>query len=50
MNLPPELIREYLTQNIHYHLEPEFIEGMKLFFAYGAESGVLPKNPELHFI
>jgi len=50
MALPAESIRAYLTQNIHYHLEPEFIEGMKLFFAYGAESGLFPYNPVLHFI
>jgi chorismate dehydratase len=50
IDLPAESIREYLTQNIHYHLQPEFIEGMKLFFAYGTESGLLPQNPELHFI
>jgi len=50
IDLQPESIREYLKENIHYHLEPEFIEGMKLFFAYGAESGILPQNPELHFV
>ena len=50
IDLQHESIREYLTHNIHYHLEPEFIEGIKLFFTYGAESGILPHNPELHFI
>ena len=28
----------------------EIIEGMKLFFAYGAESRLFPHNPVLHFI
>jgi chorismate dehydratase len=50
LRLPAGLIHEYLTQNIHYHLEPEFIEGMKLFFHYGAGSGVLTHNPELLFL
>lgn len=50
LGLQPDLIQEYLTRNIHYHLEPEFIEGMKLFFTYGAESGILPRNPGLHLI
>jgi chorismate dehydratase len=50
LGLPSESIRAYLTQNIHYHLETKFIEGMKLFFRYAAESGLLSHNPDLHFI
>src|SRR5262249_34838382 len=50
LRLPASVIHEYLTQNIHYHLEPEFIEGMKLFFRYATDSGVLPHNPELVFL
>jgi chorismate dehydratase len=50
LGLQPDSIREYLTRNIHYHLEPEFIAGMKLFFAYGVEAGILPRIPELHFV
>ena len=43
-------IQKYLTDNIHYYLETEFIEGMKLFFRCAAQSGLLPHNPELRFI
>jgi chorismate dehydratase len=50
IGLPRDSVREYLTQNIHYHLEPEFIESMKLFFDYAAESGILPRHPEVRFV
>jgi chorismate dehydratase len=35
-------IRTYLTENIHYILDDECIEGMRGFFRMAAESGVLP--------
>jgi chorismate dehydratase len=35
-------IRAYLTENIHYILDDECIEGMKGFFRMASESGVLP--------
>jgi chorismate dehydratase len=35
-------IRAYLTENIHYVLDDECIEGMKGFFRMAAETGVLP--------
>jgi len=50
LGLPSESIREYLTQNIHYYLEAEFIEGMKLFFRYAAECRLFSHNQELRFI
>lgn len=40
--LPSDLIRAYLTENIHYVLDEECVEGMKGFFAMAAETGVLP--------
>jgi Predicted periplasmic solute-binding protein len=48
--LPRELIVSYLSKNIHYSLDPEYVEGMELFFRYANELGVLPKPPELHFV
>jgi chorismate dehydratase len=38
-----ETIRTYLTTNIHYVLDEECIEGMKVFFRMAAELGVLPQ-------
>ena len=48
--LPRELIVSYLSENIHYSLDPEYIEGMQLFFRYAHEVAALPKPPELHFV
>ena len=39
---PKSTIRTYLTTNIHYVLDDECIEGMKVFFRMAAECGVLP--------
>ncbi len=47
--LPAATIRTYLTQNIHYVLDEECIEGMRGFFRMAAEVGVLPAY-ELPFL
>ncbi len=49
LNLPAQLIRSYLTHHIHYYLDPPCLEGLRLFYRYGAELGVLPAAPELEF-
>jgi chorismate dehydratase len=36
-------IRNYLSENIHYVLDEECVEGMRGFFAMAAEAGVLPE-------
>ena len=38
-----ETIRNYLTSNIHYVLDEECIEGMKVFFRSAASLGILPE-------
>lgn len=43
-------VREYLTTNIHYSLDPSCLEGLHLFYRYAAECRVLPRTPELHFV
>ncbi len=42
MALSEQTIRTYLSENIHYVLDEECIEGMKGFFRMAAEAGVLP--------
>jgi len=42
-------LRSYLTENIHYHLDPGCLQGLQLFYRYAAEIGALPKAPELSF-
>jgi len=41
--VPAETIRTYLTENIHYVLDEECIEGIRGFFRYAAEAGALPQ-------
>lgn len=44
--IPEETILAYLSTNIHYILDEECVEGMKVFFRIAAELGVLPEyNP-----
>jgi chorismate dehydratase len=50
LHLPAEMITEYLTQNVDYYLDPDNLEGLRLFFRYGAECKVLPPAPEIHFL
>jgi chorismate dehydratase len=50
MPVPASTIRAYLTSNIHYHLDEDCLEGLRLFYRYGAESGALPGVPELRFL
>jgi chorismate dehydratase len=44
------LITEYLTENVDYFLDQENLEGLRLFFRYGAEIGIFPRAPELEFL
>lgn len=41
--LSEQTIRSYLTTNIHYLLDDECLEGMRVFFQKAAECGVLPE-------
>ena len=41
--IPEQTIRTYLTTNIHYVLDEECVEGMKVFFRLAAEASVLPE-------
>lgn len=41
--IPEETIRTYLTSNIHYVLDDECIEAMRVFFRLAAEARALPE-------
>ena len=43
-------VRSYLTENIHYYLDPLCLEGLQLFYRYAAEIGALPATPEICFL
>jgi chorismate dehydratase len=50
LGLSAGLISDYLTHNVDYALDRENVEGLRLFFRYAAECGVLPPAPELQFL
>jgi chorismate dehydratase len=43
-------VRAYLTENIHYQLDPGCLEGLQLFYRYAADCGALPLAPALQFV
>lgn len=43
-------VRSYLTENIHYQLDPGCVEGLRLFYRYAEETGALPFSPPLQFM
>jgi len=50
LGLTVEIVRVYLTHNIHYYLDPPSLEGLELYYRLAAEIGVLPRAPELQFV
>jgi chorismate dehydratase len=48
--LTPETIHQYLTQNIHYSLDPDCIRTIQLFRQYATEAGILPPLSDLRFL
>lgn len=50
MPLQSATIRTYLTENIWYQLDASCIEGIELFYRYGAECGALPSVPQIKFL
>ena len=50
LGLAIEVVRVYLTHNIHYYLDPPCLEGLQLFYRLAAEVGALPTAPALKFL
>ena len=50
LNLSAGEVRSYLTQNIHYRLDPACLDGLRLFYRHASEIGALPVAPELRFL
>jgi chorismate dehydratase len=42
-------VMRYLTEHIHYRLDPGCLEGLQLFYRYATECGALPEAPPLQF-
>jgi len=49
LGLSEQAVRDYLTTNIHYYLDEDCLDGLRLFYRYANECGVLPGIPDLHF-
>jgi chorismate dehydratase len=43
-------VKSYLTENIHYFLDPGCLDGMQLFYQLAHECGALPSAPPLCFL
>jgi chorismate dehydratase len=43
-------VKSYLTENIHYSLDRDCLEGLQLFYQYGHECAALPAAPALSFL
>jgi chorismate dehydratase len=50
LGLTVEAVRAYLTDNIHYYLDPPCLEGLELYYRLGAEVGALPRAPGMRFV
>jgi chorismate dehydratase len=50
ISLPAETIRAYWSENIHYTLDEECLEGLDLFYRYAAECDALPPAPPLNIL
>ena len=40
---------DYLTRCVHFHLDDECLDGLRLFYAYAHRYGILPAVPRLSF-
>jgi chorismate dehydratase len=50
VGITPSDVHSYLTQNIHYDLDPACLEGLQLFYRYAAEIGALPPVSEIRML
>ncbi len=50
LGLSEQEIRQYLNENIYYFLDVPCLDGLKLFFQYAFNCGLVERVPELKFI
>jgi chorismate dehydratase len=50
LGLSKENVKSYLTDNIHYSLDPGCLDGLQLFYQYAQECGALSSAPPLFFL
>jgi chorismate dehydratase len=49
LELPARTLERYLTDNIHFELEPEYLEGLNLYYEKAAALGVIKRFRPLEF-
>ena len=50
LQIAPAEVKDYLTRNIYYQLDPDCLEGMELFFRYAAECGAVERLRPISFL
>ena len=50
LQLAPAEVKDYLTRNIYYQLDPDCLQGMELFFRYAAECGAVEQLRPVNFL
>ena len=49
LDLPPRALERYLTENIHFGLEEEYLAGLNLYYEKAAADGLIPRFRPLEF-
>lgn len=49
LDMPPRALERYLYENIHFGLEPEYLEGLRLYYEKAAALGLISRNKPLEF-
>jgi len=50
LNMTPESVRAYLSDNIDYSLDQENLQGLSLFYRLSREAGIIPAEKDLRFV
>ncbi|HSB76604.1 MAG TPA: menaquinone biosynthesis protein [Terriglobales bacterium] len=50
LGITPAEVKDYLTHNIHYQLDQDCLQGMRLFFRYAAECGAVDSLRPVSFL
>lgn len=50
LDLPPRALERYLTENIHFDLDGEYLEGLQLYFEKAAAAGLIHRARPLQFV
>jgi chorismate dehydratase len=49
LDMPARELERYLIENIHFGLEEEYLDGLRLYFEKAAALGMIPRNKPLQF-